>query len=101
MKNVSIVIALLFVAWTASAQTGCIEGKVLDSEYPEEGLIGATVKVKQGNSIVFGTVTDFDGNFELAELEDNEYVLELSYPGMITHFIPFQIRNGNSILFLY
>ncbi len=51
-----------------------VKGQVLDTD--GEPLIGATIKVKGSNT---GTVTDFDGNFEL-KVPANA-VLEVSYVG--------------------
>jgi len=58
----------------AQAQTIRVKGLVVDQD--GEPLIGATVKVKNSNS---GTVTDFDGIFELNT--QSNAVLEISYVG--------------------
>ena len=64
------------VAAETSAQDAniTVKGQVLDSD--GEPLIGATIKVKGSNT---GTVTDFDGNFELKA--PASAVLEVSYVG--------------------
>ena len=64
------------VAAETSAQDAniTVKGQVLDSD--GEPLIGATIKVKGSNT---GTVTDFDGNFELQV--PATAVLEVSYVG--------------------
>ena len=61
-----------------------VKGRVLDAK--GEPIVGASVRVK-GDKL--GTVTDIDGNFELAA--DPKSVLEVSYIG----FIPQSINVGN------
>ena len=71
--------ALLFLAMgtgTVLAQTSKVTGKVVDEN--GEPVIGASIIVK-GTTV--GTVTDFDGNFEL-EVPNNGKHLVISYIGM-------------------
>ena len=53
-------------------QTGVVKGQVTDKS--GEPIIGATVKVKDVANV--GTVTDFDGNFELKNVPSGEAVRE-------------------------
>ena len=48
------------MASVTQAQTVKVKGQVVDET--GEPLVGATVKVKDSNA---GTITDFDGNFQL------------------------------------
>ncbi len=59
---------------TVQDQNITVKGQVVDPD--GEPLIGATIKVKGSNT---GTVTDFDGNFELSVASDA--ILEVSYVG--------------------
>lgn len=54
-----------------------IKGQIKDSD-SKEPLIGATVQII-GSSI--GAVTDIDGNFQLAGVEDDIYDIEIKYVG--------------------
>lgn len=77
MKNMRIVLFLLFVAITlnVSAQTTTIKGKVKDKT--GEAIIGASI-LEKGTSK--GTITDMDGNFTL-KVNANATVV-VSYIGM-------------------
>ena len=74
MKQKLLFFPLLWLAMTVSAQTQTYRGVVVDSS--GETLIGASVLV-QGTTN--GTITDFDGNFEITCSEGA--TLEFSYMG--------------------
>ena len=74
MKQKLLFFPLLWLAMTVSAQTQTYRGVVVDSS--GETLIGASVLV-QGTTN--GTITDFDGNFEITCPEGA--TLEFSYMG--------------------
>lgn len=81
MKQKLLVAMLLVLAQTMWAQTLTVVGTVSDAK--GEVLIGATVMV-QGTTV--GTVTDFDGNYELGNVPANG-TLEFSYVGYETQSI--------------
>lgn len=64
--------------------TGTIRGKVVDVEDSKEVLIGASVKVLNTDR---GAITDMDGHFEIAELPEGTYTLNVSYLGYQTQQI--------------
>lgn len=66
-----------------------VTGLVTDSEGIP--LPGASVQVKGTNK---GTITDFDGNFTLSNL-DNTSILIISYVGFVTQEVP--VNNGDNI----
>ncbi len=68
-------ILCLFTATGLLAQT-TVSGVVYDET--GEGMIGASVVVK---GTVSGTVTDFDGSFELSTNEEPPFILEVTYVG--------------------
>lgn len=70
---------LLCVASLVFAQ-GSISGTVIDAS-SQEALIGATVLVK---GTLGGTVTDFDGQFTIANLDKGDYTVVISYTGYTT-----------------
>ena len=59
-------------------QTGSVTGLVVDNN--GEPIIGASVKVVGTNT---GAVTDFDGNFKLANVQRGA-TLEITYIGYLT-----------------
>ena len=65
-------------------QAGVVKGQVTDKN--GEGVIGATVKVKDAAT---GTVTDFDGNFTLNV--QGAGTLVVSYIGYLTKEVPFTV----------
>ena len=69
---------LLFVAG-ATAQTS-LSGKVTDKE-SKEPLIAATIALFKNGVLITGTDTDFDGNFNLSNIDPGTYELEFSYTG--------------------
>lgn len=86
-RTIPLLLMLLLFVTTANAQQSVnVTGKVVDSN--GETIIGATVKVKGNSSI--GTVTDFDGNFNL-NVPSHNSVLVISYIGMNTQ----EVKVGN------
>ena len=75
MKRLYIVLFSFCVTLTLHAQTGSITGTILDDE-TSEPLIGATVQI-QGTSK--GAVTDINGKFTIAGVENGTYTLQISY----------------------
>ena len=65
-------------------QAGVVKGQVTDKN--GEGVIGATVKVKDAAT---GTVTDYDGNFTLNV--QGAGTLVVSYIGYLTKEVPFNV----------
>jgi TonB-linked SusC/RagA family outer membrane protein len=75
-----IILMLMAFCTTLQAQNGItVKGNVSDNA--GEPLIGASVVVKGNTSL--GTVTDFDGNFQL-KVPSESSVLVISYVGMTT-----------------
>ncbi|MBP3252306.1 MAG: TonB-dependent receptor [Prevotella sp.] len=71
-------------------QSGVVKGQVTDKS--GEGIIGATVKLK--GSTTTGTVTDFDGNFQLTDVPASGVVV-VSYIGFATKEVPY--RSGQTL----
>ena len=77
-KTVSAILMLVVFCTTMQAQNGVtVSGTVTDEA--GEPLIGASVIVKGNSSL--GTVTDFDGNFQL-KVPSEQTTLVISYVGM-------------------
>ena len=79
-QTVPMMLMLFWCSTALHAQTGItVTGTVTDGN--QEPLIGASVVVKGQTSL--GTVTDFDGNFQL-KVPSEQSVLVISYVGMTT-----------------
>lgn len=76
MKNFITTLFALFFTVTIWAQ-GTLTGTVLDSDQ-EDALIGATVYLKGTN---YGTATDYNGAFEMTDVDAGDYTLVVSYTG--------------------
>ncbi len=74
-KQITILVISVSTIATVSAQTRVLSGIVKDVN--NEPLIGVTILIKGTN---IGSVTDFDGNFELEAPQDAE-ILVFSYTG--------------------
>jgi TonB-linked SusC/RagA family outer membrane protein len=87
LKNLKIITLTMLLAFCAKsfAQERIITGKITTEDGP---LIGASVIEKGTNN---GTMTDFDGIFELHLLETKNPVLRITFVG----FIPKQINLEN------
>ena len=73
------------MAVQATQQSGAVKGQVTDKN--GEPVIGATIKVKGAESI--GTVTDFDGRFDLKSAPANGTVV-VSYVGFKTKEVAYR-----------
>lgn len=71
------ILLLLFPALLFAQGTGSIKGKITD-EQSDESLVGATIQIK-GTTI--GTITDYDGEYILSNLESGDYTLLISFVG--------------------
>jgi TonB-dependent receptor len=71
--------------------TGSIVGKLTDKEMNNEPLAFANVLIKGTTK---GTTSDFDGLYELADVEPGNYTLEFSFLGYETVDIPVEIVAG-------
>lgn len=70
-----------FVSLSFSQGTGSIVGKLTDKNYNDEPLPFANVIVKDTNT---GTTSDFDGLYELANLNPGTYTIVYSFVGYET-----------------
>lgn len=84
---------LTLSATTALVQAENIKGTVVDKT-TKEPLIGATIQVA---GTTMGTITDFDGKFELPELENKVYTLIISYVSYQTQEIQVDATKPQSL----
>lgn len=86
LKKISALVLFLFSLMSLSAverlesrkaasKPGCISGIVMDKEF-NETLPGAAIQIVGSSD---GTITDIDGNFEIANLNPGKYTLRFTY----------------------
>jgi len=92
IKQILFTLITFFIGLTMLAAQGQITGTV--SSVADGTLIGASVVIK---GTARGTVTDFDGNFELA-YESSDQVLVVSYTGYNTQEIEIGNQTNLSIV---
>lgn len=86
MKPIVLVLLLTMFSFSVIAQKkGTIVGKITDKSLNNKPLAFANVLIKGTSK---GTTTDFDGLFELNNLEVGTYVIVVSYLGYQTLEIP-------------
>ncbi len=80
-RNLYVVVTVFILSLTyAAAQTGSIQGRILDSA-KNEGIPFANVIAEQNGNQVGGAATDFDGNYVIKPLEPGRYDIKVSYTG--------------------
>lgn len=75
----------ILISTLAIAQTGTIEGSLIDKDQNNEPLPFANVIIKGTNQ---GTTTDFDGNYIIENVPVGTYTVEFSFVGYETLEIP-------------
>lgn len=76
-------VILLGAVKTSFAQTGTIEGQIIDNEY-QEPLIGAAIMIENAS---IGTSSDYDGHFSISNITKGTYRIKVSYLGYDTRII--------------
>ncbi len=86
-----LLLLLLLTSVAFNAQTGSVKGKLTDKEYNNEPLAFANVLIKGTTK---GTTSDFDGLYEIADLDEGTYTLVFSFVGYETQELPVTIVAG-------
>ena len=81
MQRILLASVLFLSSVTAAVAQQAIFGKVIDEA--GEPVIGATVGVFNGTSLVTGTTTDYDGNYRI-NADPGTYAVQFSYVGYPT-----------------
>ena len=97
IRSVSIFLTLLFCACAsaASAQTGTLQGTVLDPQ--ARPVAGARVTIAAGSSIVTTVVTRHNGTFGPIEIPEGEYALAATAPSLQAPSRPVIIKNVTDV----
>ncbi|MDF1548685.1 MAG: TonB-dependent receptor [Bacteroidales bacterium] len=88
------ILLLLFPAFLFAQGTSSIKGKVID-EQTDESLVGATVMIKGTTN---GTITDFDGEYLLNNLESGDYTLLVSFVGYNSKEAQVTLSEGEEVV---
>ncbi|MEO0734925.1 MAG: carboxypeptidase-like regulatory domain-containing protein, partial [Bacteroidota bacterium] len=96
IRQLSGVLLLLFFALPAQAQTGRLEGNVLDAN-TKQALIGALVYIP---NTTYNASVDVDGNFVMARVPVGEQTLTVSYLGYEEQSLAVTVTPGENA-FLY
>jgi hypothetical protein len=81
MKNFLTILVLLFTTICFAQQTGSIAGKLTDKDFNNEPLPFANVIIKGTTK---GTTTDYDGLYEIENVEPGTYTVVYSFVGYQT-----------------
>jgi outer membrane receptor for ferrienterochelin and colicin len=90
-KILSILIVTFGISFSLIAQTGKIEGFVIDKK-TNEALIGAGVLI---DGTTKGTVTNIDGQFQLSNIEPGSHFIKVSFIGYYSILIENIIVEAN------
>ncbi|MFS4466442.1 carboxypeptidase-like regulatory domain-containing protein [Maribacter sp. 2210JD10-5] len=91
MKHILTVVFLLSGLISSAQDLGGVSGKVLDAEMFNEPLLMAFVSVKGTDKSV---QTNFNGNFEIADMAPGQYTLEIAFLGYEAVTLPIEIKSG-------
>ncbi|MFK7812640.1 MAG: carboxypeptidase regulatory-like domain-containing protein [Maribacter sp.] len=95
MKNIIFYFFLLSTT-IVSAQTGTIKGIVIDKQ-SEIPLEGATIELLNAD-VTTGVITDFDGKFNIKNVEVGRQVIRISYIGFETFTVPnIEVTSGKDV----
>ena len=84
MKTGKIILAIVFLCGVLFAQNGIIKGKIIDAK-TKHPLIGANVML-YGTDL--GSASDINGLYEIKNVPEDVYKLEIKYLGYNTHIEP-------------
>jgi outer membrane receptor protein involved in Fe transport len=83
----------------AMAQSGTLQGKVVDSQ-TKEPIPFANVVVELGGKLINGGTTDFEGNYKIKPILPGNYDVKVSYVGYKKKMYQGVVVNANKIMFL-
>ncbi len=91
--KVCITAAFLLFTVLLSAQTGIIAGKIMDAK-SADALIGVSIRLDEGAG---GAITDFDGNFRIANVPVGKHKISTNYTGYTSKTIEdIEVKSGES-----
>lgn len=90
-QKITFTILLLISCFLGYAQNGTISGKVQDKEVNNDPLPFANISIKGTTK---GTTSDFDGLYQITNIEPGTYTLVFSFVGYETKEIPNVVVNA-------
>ncbi len=90
-------IFILFVSFSLSLQAqdkGIVSGKILDAELYNEPLLMASVALK---GTPWRTQTNFNGNFEITDIDSGAYIMKISFLGYEDVEVPIIVENNSAV----
>jgi outer membrane receptor protein involved in Fe transport len=91
--QLSIIVLSCLFSISLAAQKGVIAGKIIDSK-SGEALIGVTVRLDEGAG---GAISDFDGNFNIANVPVGQHKIAINYTGYSPKTIEaIEVKNGDA-----
>ncbi|WP_298416980.1 TonB-dependent receptor [uncultured Kordia sp.] len=93
-QKITFTILLLITCFLGYAQNGTIAGKVQDKEVNNDPLPFANISIKGTTK---GTTSDFDGLYQIQNVEPGTYTLVFSFVGYETREIPNVVVNPGKI----
>ncbi|HLG34487.1 MAG TPA: TonB-dependent receptor [Bacteroidia bacterium] len=91
--------ALLFCCITVAAQTGSIQGKIVD-KITKEPIPFANIAAYKGGSLIGGAQTDFDGKYSIKPLDPGSYDVKATIVGYGTKEVTNVLVSVDKITFL-
>jgi iron complex outermembrane receptor protein len=92
MKKIILILTLLLLTNLTFSQNATITGTVTDNN--QAALLGVNVYLKNTTK---GTQTNENGDFEITNLENGDYILSISYLGFKTREIQLSVSNNQNI----
>jgi len=90
MKNLLLILLLSSFTFHVLAQKGILKGTITDAK-TGESLVGTTILI-QGTTT--GTITDFDGNYLLQNIQPGTYNMVISFISYQSKIIRVDIKDG-------
>lgn len=94
MRILFLALAVLFSTIALSQSTGSVRGKILDKEMFNEPLLMAQVALKNTD---WSDQTNFNGNFEINDIEPGLYTLTVVFLGYEKLELPIEIREDQQV----
>ena len=91
LNNIIVLIAIFFIQNIMAQNAGSVKGVLYEADMP---LSGATVLIKGTDK---GAISDFDGKFQISNLETKNYDLIISFIGYNKKEISFSIKNSEVV----
>lgn len=93
MKKLIFLIFITLSALSYSQETTSIQGVIIDGELYNEPLLMANVTIKNTE---WNTHTNFNGNFEIADVTPGNYTLQVRFLGYEDFETPITVTEGET-----